>query len=1126
MTKRRVVLSSVRLSDFLSFHEGTISFAPGLNVIVGPNGSGKTSVFHAIKFALGSNQREERYTKWSDFIRRGANRSEGEVTVLVDGQTISFLRRVDRDGVPRSYINGRHVGANELRMRAAELGLDVDNPLVFMPQERINALREMNPNEICRLIEEGSGLSQLRQRIFTQGQSVVEGRHRLEIAISESQLVEHELMGLKDKLDRLRKKRALQEVAQQLETERRWSVFDNHRVEVETLRAMMEKTETGVVSVLQQLSQLEEQKHLMTSKLSQITGEIAGIQKEIGSIETHIQEEEKRLAQSKEESRSLLAEIGQLEKNLLAAKNTIIRLRDEHQQVSKKREQLLEDEKRLKTEIEEQEQERDRVSEEMEEFHRWNECRIRIAEPFTQLKARVDAKREERRRLQEQLHTVKVELESLESKWGRIWSELENVDEKTLLTRISELDRRLAVLEESRITESKSITESEYEIASLRSQLSEVTRRTPDTVRDFGVAVAEHGLKSVIGPLVLKMVREERYIPVIESVLRDGLLFAFITTDAADLMLLERLRENMNAPVPLILVSKTSSSIERTVLPESKDIIGWLWDILDIDDPLRDLLRSAFGEYVLVEDYRTATRLAQRQNLRVVTTDGQILVPGDGLLISYPRLEPTGLLSTAPLQARLAAVENSLQTAKIRLSEILMETESLTAERQEKVRLLNALYETRTSWARREEMQKRIPILQAQIDRLNDELKTIQDRLQDMERQLRDIDSTQPTELSKLKGKQTAITLRLKRLRYELSEIQKSQLDFELTEQRIKDDIHETEVRIQQFETQLIEKRQRLTQSGDTSARVLEVIDSLRESLKNAQRQLTEKKDLLASTERELEELRRQIQELEHTRDTSRRDLDVTRKKIEILEEELKNIESTLAGTERPAVVRALRIVQEELIRVNGKIDEYSDVTESVAERATALEEQRATLMTKIEEIREEISEAEQALVHIDKQYKQEMEKTLTRVEEEINRVLNLVEFAADVKFQLSDSDGQYGVIFKTRIKSNEYSNISAGSGGERSLIAISLILALQRFNPAPVYALDEIDIFLDATNTEMVSRLFHECARKSQFILLLQPRSTQLLKHADKSIGVVAPGGKEPSIVVEVPSFNVPTNS
>ena len=78
MSNIRAHIMSAKLDNFLSFYSGEVIFDKGLTVLAGPNGSGKTSIFHALKFALGSNQRENRYSKWSDFIRHGASAAQVE----------------------------------------------------------------------------------------------------------------------------------------------------------------------------------------------------------------------------------------------------------------------------------------------------------------------------------------------------------------------------------------------------------------------------------------------------------------------------------------------------------------------------------------------------------------------------------------------------------------------------------------------------------------------------------------------------------------------------------------------------------------------------------------------------------------------------------------------------------------------------------------------------------------------------------------------------------------------------------------------------------------------------------------------------------------------------------------
>jgi len=58
-------------------------------------------------------------------------------------------------------------------------------------------------------------------------------------------------------------------------------------------------------------------------------------------------------------------------------------------------------------------------------------------------------------------------------------------------------------------------------------------------------------------------------------------------------------------------------------------------------------------------------------------------------------------------------------------------------------------------------------------------------------------------------------------------------------------------------------------------------------------------------------------------------------------------------------------------------------------------------------------------------------------------------------------------------------------SGGQRSLLALSLILALLRFKPAPVYILDEVDAALDPSHTQNIGRMLATHFRSSQFIVV-----------------------------------------
>jgi structural maintenance of chromosome 2 len=58
-------------------------------------------------------------------------------------------------------------------------------------------------------------------------------------------------------------------------------------------------------------------------------------------------------------------------------------------------------------------------------------------------------------------------------------------------------------------------------------------------------------------------------------------------------------------------------------------------------------------------------------------------------------------------------------------------------------------------------------------------------------------------------------------------------------------------------------------------------------------------------------------------------------------------------------------------------------------------------------------------------------------------------------------------------------------SGGQRSLVALSLILSLLQFKPAPMYILDEVDSALDLSHTQNIGHLLRTRFRGSQFIIV-----------------------------------------
>jgi len=58
-------------------------------------------------------------------------------------------------------------------------------------------------------------------------------------------------------------------------------------------------------------------------------------------------------------------------------------------------------------------------------------------------------------------------------------------------------------------------------------------------------------------------------------------------------------------------------------------------------------------------------------------------------------------------------------------------------------------------------------------------------------------------------------------------------------------------------------------------------------------------------------------------------------------------------------------------------------------------------------------------------------------------------------------------------------------SGGQKSLLALSLVLALLKYKPAPMYILDEIDAALDLSHTQNIGTMIKQHFPEAQFIVV-----------------------------------------
>lgn len=102
-----------------------------------------------------------------------------------------------------------------------------------------------------------------------------------------------------------------------------------------------------------------------------------------------------------------------------------------------------------------------------------------------------------------------------------------------------------------------------------------------------------------------------------------------------------------------------------------------------------------------------------------------------------------------------------------------------------------------------------------------------------------------------------------------------------------------------------------------------------------------------------------------------------------------------------------------------------------------------------------------------------------------------------------TNSDNFTGIGIKISFTDSdaEMREMNQLSGGQKSLVALALIFAIQKCDPAPFYLFDEIDQALDAQHRKAVADMIHELSSEAQFITTtFRP---ELLEKAHKFYGV-----------------------
>lgn len=185
---------SIRLENFQTFESQELQFGPELNLIAAPNGTGKSTIANAIAFVFNGGPKTIGKSKDTiDFIRFGKDKAIITACVAYNDTEIFMTRELQAIGKKNIfYINGKLVSHKVYMGKVDEMGIDVNNLCIFLPQERVSEFAKMSGPELLLETLEHSGFS--LERLYSIQQEIKEVEQRIESTGKQKVMVEKSIV--------------------------------------------------------------------------------------------------------------------------------------------------------------------------------------------------------------------------------------------------------------------------------------------------------------------------------------------------------------------------------------------------------------------------------------------------------------------------------------------------------------------------------------------------------------------------------------------------------------------------------------------------------------------------------------------------------------------------------------------------------------------------------------------------------------------------------------------------------------------------------------------------------------------------------------------------------------------
>lgn len=1145
-------IKSLEVDNFKSFaNDITIPFLSGFTTISGPNGSGKSNIIDSILFALGlSSARTLRVEKLSDYLSsHNPRRNDAFVKVTLCSDDLSYevsvARRIKKSSQGYNsiyYLNDKVSTLSDIHIELEKHKITPNSYNVIM-QNDVMTITNCSNNERRKIVEEIAGTAEFDRQI--------------EKAENELNIVETRVEQTNIILEELGK------TIERLSSEREVAIkYENLRNEKTTLESQVtavkyfdlkKSSERVHESILEfgkkkkekefELKQLEDKMIVIRAKFNEVqekvreNGEAEQIEviKKAEEVKTKIQRKDDALNQAD-------VTIHNNEKNIIGWEtgNENHNKRIEKDEQTKK--SISEEIKLLTDDLNKQKAELERILNELSGLNKTAETYIKQR---NESQKELESCRAKEVDIQKQIIPLENILKNNQKTVKEAKAEIENLIKfkSTFKEEKDRLEVQTAELEKE-LTDYKVIQQNSIiEISNIKNELNDKARDiqmartkvvTLETQKSVSASMIDRATDTILNAkldgvhnsLMNLGSVDEKYSEALE-VAMGGRMRNIVVDDPDVAKIAIEILKSSNAGtttfLPLNKIAKAPNSLR---LPKEQGVIDFAINLVDFDDLYIDAFYLALGETLVVQDYQCAKRLQGKY--RMVTLSGE-LFDKSGAITGGAR-KKTGLKFAGVNDDEIAKFKSKLRELEKQYTELEQKREKIE-ERQETIRknYSNALntyntakLELKNLISKAEDADGKIAVLQKSIETAEPEITVAEKKLDSLE-----------VERIELNDK-------MLKLQEVIDEIDKKMEQGEL--RKLKDMTSDTEGNIKALESKIMLKNNEI-----------ELQD----------RDIDFRKQLITDNEQHIKETRKSIQDIEQDKIKWNeekvllgKDLEVLNNKISELGEKLKQFQE-----ERDKIQNEIReseknkdILVNDLARIGEQIESFrarrrelepqmEEIVKELKEAGIDCSSLKAPelsteeIQNKIQSLQKRMTALEPVNMNAIREYdtqmarKEELDekiKVLTNERAEINNRMTGYGDAKKEAFmktynalsinykeifeRLADGEGSLylenqenpfagGLTMKAKPRGKENKLLSALSGGEKTLAALALVFSIQKYMPAPFYALDEVDANLDGINVEKLAELIKEQSKNTQFIVVSHRKP--MIESANRTVGV-----------------------